>query len=203
MLKSLLQECPQHIQQYFTRHKFAKGDIIILQGEAEEYIYLLLSGNIKIYCILPNGMQYMLIHLSDMEIVGDVGILVKQKAVSTVEAETECDTLRLEKSKFLQWMREDWNFAYYVMTSLAEKLYYFTANSSVRIIMTVDERLLEMLQHAVMEGKSELKKSAIYYELYTTPRSFNRALKKLSDQGIVSVQGDRIIVLDKQYLMQA
>lgn len=202
MLKHLLENCPKDIQKYFLREKFSRGDIIILQGENEDYIYLLLHGSIKIYCNMPNGLQYMLIRLSDMEIVGDVGILVRQKAGTNVEAETECDTLRLEKTKFLQWMKEDWNFAYYVMTSLAEKLYYYTANSSLRFIMTVDERLMEMLQNAVSEGKSEVSKPAFFYELFTTPRSFNRALKKLSDQGVISIQGDKIIILNKKHLMK-
>lgn len=195
LLNSLLEKCPQNIKKYFIREKFKKGESIILQGDNDRYIYFIVKGRIKVFSILPDGEQYVLTYLSAVDIAGEVESLApNHKAVSMVEAEIDTEVLRLEKSKFLQWMKEDWDFAHYIMSSLAERLSYITENTVMRYITTVDQRLYVLIQQLKKENKKEIEKSYIFNKIFTTRRSFNRSLKKLCDQKLIRIVGNKIII---------
>ena len=195
ILSSLLEKCPYNIKEYFIKKRYKKGETIILQGDNDRYIYFITQGRIKVFSILPDGEQYVLTYLSAVDIIGEVESLTpSQKAVSMVEAETDTEVLRLDKSKFLLWMKQDWDFAHYIMTSLAERIFYITENTVMRYITTVDQRLNILLHRLKKENKNEIEKSFLFNKAFTTRRSFNRSLKKLCDKKIIQITGNKIII---------
>ncbi len=195
ILNAFIENCPENIKKYFVRKIFKKDEAIILQGDNDRYIYFIIKGQIKVFSILQNGEQYVLTYLSAVDIVGEVESLTpSHKAVSMVKAVTETEALRLEKSIFLKWMQEDWEFAHYIMSSLAERIFYITENTVMRYITTVDQRLDILIKHARAENKKEIEKSYIFNQLFTTRRSFNRSIKKMHDQKKINIKGSKILL---------
>ncbi|NMC58506.1 MAG: Crp/Fnr family transcriptional regulator [Candidatus Methanofastidiosa archaeon] len=194
-IDDLLKSCPASIQKSFKKKKYKKGEKIIFQGSKNDYVYFLLSGELKVYCILPDGEEYVVEYLKDFVLVGEIELFLQKTAITMVEASTNCELLKLEKSKFLLWLEEDWIFNYYMLVSFAKRVSYLAENAAMRFSTTVDERLQILLQRASTEGSMEIYKSNIYNELYTTQRSMNRSLKKFVDQKLIEVNENKIFIL--------
>lgn len=193
-LDEIIKQCPPEISGEHYPESFSKGETIILQGLDEEFVRILLSGTVRIYCILSDGKEYTLIHLKDSNLIGELEMFARQEAVSMAQAETDCTTIRISKPIFLRWMQSDWDFTCYVMNSLAERVSYLTANTVHRASLTIEERLGELLEQAASKGEVTISKDTISGELYTTERSVNRALKKFSDAGRIAIENNKIVI---------
>lgn len=200
-IDDLLKNCPQNIQKYFVKEKYKKGEKIIFQGINDGYVFFLLSGQLKVFRILPDGSEYIIEYMDDFAIIGEIEALLQKTALAMVEAYTNCEVIRLERSKFFQWLKEDWDFAHYMLVSLASRISYLGINSAMRFNTTVDERLQILLQRASRDGVKVLYKSNISNELFTTQRSINRTLKKFSDQGIIEVSDNKITLVNTDKLL--
>lgn len=173
---------------------------MIFQGEDNNFVYFLLSGKLKVFRILPDGSEFIIEYMEDSVIFGEIEILLDKPAVTMIEAYTNCDTVRLEKSKFVEWLKEDWNFSQFMLVSLASRVSYLGINDAMRFNTTVDERLQILFQRASREGIKVLYKSNVANELFTTQRSINRSLKKLADDGIIEISENKITLINTDKL---
>lgn len=77
--------------------KFAKGAHIVEEGEVARYIYLTLSGDIKIYRTSPSGERYTISILKRGDILGEMGIIDGGPRSASALALTDCNLLVLHQ----------------------------------------------------------------------------------------------------------
>jgi CRP-like cAMP-binding protein len=190
----LLNNCPASIRQSFKEVYFQSGDLILTQGAAPQYAYILVEGEAGVYQLTLNGIVFLAYVYSDEELFGEIEILNDRAVVSNVRANRLCKTIRIGRNDFTRWVQADPDFMLFVCRQLAEKLYNTSINSVTNIAYPLKYRLLYYLWNAWQQGDKYIKKGDLIAGLGSNERSVNRIIRELADSGLVESDSGMIKV---------
>ncbi|HVR42750.1 MAG TPA: cyclic nucleotide-binding domain-containing protein [Thermoanaerobaculia bacterium] len=80
----------------FVEHR--EGDIVITEGEEGSSLYVVVSGEVKVYTRGPKGESVLLATLGEGEFFGEVSVLTGKPRTATITAASRTELLRLDKS---------------------------------------------------------------------------------------------------------
>ncbi|ADL68611.1 transcriptional regulator, Crp/Fnr family [Thermoanaerobacterium thermosaccharolyticum DSM 571] len=184
---------------------YAKGNIIINEGDRIDNIYIIHKGKIKVYKINLDGKEQILYILKDGDTFGENSIFKEQKATFYAEAMDDVKLCLLSKEDFMGIISRNPEIALKIMNYLLERLQ--NIESLVKDITTEDvkTRLLSMiLKLADKEGikssdgiklKLYLSREDIANLLGTTRETISRKLHELEDDGIIKFLSNKEILL--------
>jgi len=78
---------------------FDEGDIVITEGEKGSSLYVVVSGEVKVYTRGTRGENVYLAKLTEGDFFGEVSILTGKPRTATVTASQRTELLRLDKDK--------------------------------------------------------------------------------------------------------
>ena len=193
-LFNFIEKCPPALTSSMIRKSFRTGQDIPLSANNGNYVYILLTGQVRLVSEIE-GKDVVVAHISAPEIFGEVEYFVNQPIITKVEAETFSDALRLEADLFMEWIKQDFEFNTYVMRTLASQVKHFSTLQAATYLLPVEQQIENVLKNVIRNGESEVEKSYLSKQIYATSQGLNSALKKLQEQGKISVQQNRIFVL--------
>lgn len=79
--------------------EFGEGDIVITEGEQGSSLYVVVSGEVKVFTRGPSGASIPLASLGEGEFFGEVSILTGKPRTATITATRPSELLRLDKEK--------------------------------------------------------------------------------------------------------
>ena len=79
--------------------QYAEGDIIITEGEKGSSLYVIVSGEVKVYTGGPLGESIFLATLGEGEFFGEVSVLTGRPRTATITASKPSELLRLDKDR--------------------------------------------------------------------------------------------------------
>jgi CRP/FNR family cyclic AMP-dependent transcriptional regulator len=114
----------ENIHKYMKLERFSKGDSIIQEGQIGDKLYILKSGTVRILRRTLTKEQYTVVVLSsdDNIFFGEVALIDSDKRSATVQAETNCEVLSIERNKYIQFCEEDPQMGYQVTLSIAKRI---------------------------------------------------------------------------------
>lgn len=188
---------------------YAKDKHIFRDREIVDEIYVLKTGKVALYKINEYGQKKIIFILGE-------GILINEVILDNLPSSINCEVfensevLCIKKAKFLELMEKDFTITTMVMDSLSKKtrrMYRQLKNStSLKIEKKVAAKLWKLSKDygkEVNEGTLiDLNLSVTYLaEMFGTPReTISRALKILSNEGLIIQKKKKIIVKDKDQL---
>ena len=78
--------------------RFAKGDVLMRQGEPSDVLHVIQRGRVRVERVLPDEPVVILAELDATEVVGEMGLLDNAPRSATVTAITDTETLELDAS---------------------------------------------------------------------------------------------------------
>lgn len=78
---------------------FAEGDIVITEGEEGSSLYVVVTGEVKVYTRGPKKESFYLATLGAGDFFGEVSVLTGKPRTATITASTKSELLRLDKDK--------------------------------------------------------------------------------------------------------
>lgn len=78
---------------------YEEGDIIITEGEKGSSLYVIVSGEVKVYTSGPLGESVFLATLGEGEFFGEVSVLTGKPRTATITASQPSELLRLDKDR--------------------------------------------------------------------------------------------------------
>jgi eukaryotic-like serine/threonine-protein kinase len=81
---------------HLPRRTFAAGDLLVKEGDVEDTAYMLLSGRCRVFRQI-SGEQNTLRLLGPGDILGELSLLLDTPRTATIEAETECTALIIDR----------------------------------------------------------------------------------------------------------
>lgn len=96
MFKGASQDALARVAQHSERRSFAKGETLMRQGEASRYVYVIVTGRVRVdrtHPLLPE--PFVLADLGPGEIVGEMGVLDGEARSATVVATEDTETVEL------------------------------------------------------------------------------------------------------------
>jgi CRP-like cAMP-binding protein len=179
------------------------GEMLFHEGEPADYFYILLSGQVQAYKTSAEGKEMILHLFNPGDIFAEFPVF---GGVQTYPADTLClkDSRLLAVQglgfKALAASRPD--VLLKILMRLAERLRYFTSLVEDLSLRNVDARLAKYLLCVgqAEQAEIEIHKKTLAAILGTIPETLSRAFKKLSQAGVISVNGNSIRIRDRQAL---
>lgn len=207
-------DLPETIQEALAeaarRRDYEAGQVIYVEGEPADAIYILEKGWVKAVRISPDGREQAMLVLREGEIFGDIAVLAGTSYPGTVIALEPVRVWKIESSVVLQLLEHYPELAMAVIRHLAARVMYYVGLVEDLSLRSVEMRLAHtLLRHAEREGEElyvPRRAWATYDEiavrLGTVRDVLGRALNALEKEGLIHVERDRIRILDPEGLAQ-
>lgn len=191
-------------------HHFEAENVIYLEGEPAEAVYILERGWVKATRISHQGREQAMMFLRPVEIFGDVAVFAGQPYPATVTALESVSVWVLPAQALMNLVASHPALALVMIRRLSERVLYYAGLVEDISLRSVEARLAKMLlQNAeVREDKLIVPRrewttfDEMAVRLGTVRDVLSRALKTLEGEGLLQVEKQAIILLDAQRLAE-
>lgn len=206
----LSDEIQQAIAGSASHRHFDAGQVIYVEGERAESVYILESGWIKATRMTREGREQAMMFMHPVEVFGDVAVLTGTSYPATVVALDEVDVWAIPAKTILDLIPRHPQFAMAIIRRLGERVLHYVGLVEDLSLRSVEARLANtLLQHAEQrEGRLLVPRrewttfDEMAIRLGTVRDVLSRALKNLEAEGLLRVEKQAIILLDPKRLGQ-
>lgn len=193
-----------------TPRHFQAGQVIYLEGEPAEAVYILESGWVKATRLSPQGREQAMMFLRPVEIFGDVAVYAGRPYPATVTALEPVAVWVLPAQTLMNLVASHPALAMAMIRRLSERVLYYAGLVEDISLRSVEARLASTLLREAEERDGQLmvlrRSWATFDEmairLGTVRDVLSRALKTMEGEGLLRVEKHAIILLDAQGLAE-
>lgn len=193
------------------RH-FRQGETIFHQGDPGQMLYLIQSGQVRIYVMGDEGQEMSVVLDGPGDIFGELAVIDGLPRSASVVALEDTIVLTLGRELFREHMRRSPQFALNFMKALSVRVRYSTQQVGSRTFLDVPRRLarklLELAQeHGVADAEgvrinAALTQTDLASLIGATRESINKAMGSLRKRGFVVMKGNHIVIVDPDALRE-
>ncbi len=182
------------------RYSFRPGQQIMLEGEQPPGLFVVLQGRVRLSCTAPDGREQVLDMVGPGEIFNMVPIFDGQPNYTNARAMSPVRCLLLPGKDLLALLRAHPDLALAVLGEMAGQLRELVRLVEDLAFRSVRARLARQLLTEAAEGAAELTQQELAERAGTVREMAGRALRRLSQEGLVRLERGRVIVLDAEGL---
>lgn len=192
-----------------TREKeYPSGEAVIWQGDPCESVYCVVSGEVEIFRLSPAGREQILDRMAAGRWFNLVPALIDDaKNQANVRTLTESRLLSISRSNFTHLLMEVPAFGLAVNRYFARRLAHMTDLIESLSLYSVRQRLARFLIAQAEAGGSEgtvrWTQTDIANRLGTVRDVLGRALSRMADEGILRIEREKILLVDREKLQRA
>jgi CRP-like cAMP-binding protein len=192
------------IAQSSVRRIYDAEQVILIEGEPNAGLSIVESGWLKAVKIGVDGREQMLHTLGRGEVFNAVGVFTDVPSQATVTALETSVVWIVQREILLKLMDEQPALARQVIKDLAGRVMHLIRMVEDLSLRSVEARLARLLLEQA-EGESVQRRrwatqAEMANRLGTVPDVLNRALRKLSEEGMIQVERHQIRILHKEAL---
>jgi CRP/FNR family transcriptional regulator len=183
---------------------------VFREGDAVDGFYVVASGKVKIFKLSEEGKEQVLHVIEPGGSFAEAALFEEGRYPAHAETLSETEILFFRKQPFLELLEKRPALSLRMLASLSRWLHRMTDLVEDLSLRNVETRLLLFLWRemsdrglAVKDGATlELPfgKNVLAARLGAAPETFSRALKKLQEEGRISVRGKRIKIMSADWL---
>ncbi|MDQ4037402.1 MAG: Crp/Fnr family transcriptional regulator [Actinomycetota bacterium] len=181
--------------------RLAKGQILFVEGERSDHLYVLASGRLKIVVASQHGDELLLAVLSVGESVGELGMLDGQPRSATAEALDDVELIAIPAETVRSVLAASGSLALAWAQDLALTVRRLTGSAADLVFLDLPRRLAKLL---IAGGDSEvhlgMSQSEVAARLGVTRQSLNRVLSGFTRRGWIRVDGSTVALCDRAAL---
>ena len=194
----------ERIENQALEHSFAKGEILFLDGEPCQGLYIVKSGRVRIFKSSPEGREQVLLTARQGDSFNDVPVFDGGPNPANASA-LEPSIVYIIPGETLLNLMADCPVAQPIIKQFAVRMRHLTTVVEDLSFRSVVSRLARMLLDlAVAEGKSSPVPRLTQDEMATIVGSVRdvvgRALRALEKAKAIKIEGQRILVIDTEKL---
>lgn len=223
VLVEALRRCPlfakadertlDEIARHLRRRRFRRDEIIFHQGDVGDSLLVVASGAVKIVLPSLNGEEAIIATLRPSDYFGELALLDGQPRSATAVAVEPTETLSLTREQLNRLLDTDPELRASLLAGIAGELRRLTAQVEELHFLDLAGRLAKRLVRMARDagaadgaGGASLEWPYTQSELAAmiggTPQSVNRLLTEMLDEGLVSIERDRLVIPDVDRLEQ-
>lgn len=183
-----------------------KGDVLLHQGDAGDYLIILLDGTIRVSMVASNGREIILDYLEAGSVIGEIALLDGGERTASATALGEGQYLKIGARAFREVLEKHPSVAWRLLKEMARRLR--NANNTIESdrAFASGPRLARTLQRLLRTGadqkglRLDLSQSELGAFAGISRENINRQLGAWADSGIVSLENGRVRVLERDVL---
>lgn len=192
------------LAQSAIRRSYAAGQVILIEGEPCAGLYIVESGWLKAVKIGLDGREQVLQMLRTGEVFNAISVFTDAPNQASVSALETSVIWIIQREILLKLMAQYPALARQVVEDLAGRVMHLVRLVEDLSLRSVEARLARLLLEQA-EGESVQRRrwatqAEMASRLGTVPDVVNRALRKLSEEGLIHVERHQIQILNKEAL---
>jgi CRP/FNR family transcriptional regulator, cyclic AMP receptor protein len=191
------------ISNYGTRRTFAKGAVIISEGDEALAFYVILSGRAKVYTTTGEGREIILRLLGPGEYFGELTLLDGETRSASVMATEPCNLLVLSRKKFAECWGNYPQIYLKLLKDLSARVRQLTDELKRIASMDVYQRITKLLMDlATRQGDTlivnqRLTQQDLANRICASREMVNRILQDLVAGGYINFDHRQIVIKKK------
>ncbi len=193
-----------------TPRKFEKGDTLFVEGESPDNLWFILDGEVKIFKEYSSGKSAIMGIYGEGEAVAIVAVIDGKAYPASCQAIIGGNAVVMKRSDALKVVTTNPKLALEVMMDLCGRLRTMTTHLGSMSVQSVIRRLSRFLLRLADEMGVK-KGGGTHVNLFLTRKelaecigtSFEvvvRCLGKLKDEGILEIEGKKLVIYDREKL---
>jgi len=183
--------------------------MVVSQGEPAAALFAIVKGRLKVVSSGPDGRDTVLGIMAEGEVFGEVALLDGGTRSATCTAIEPCELLAIERVRFLELLEQSPGIAVKLLHVLSARLRRLSQRSEDAAFLDVPSRLARsILDLATRFGEKrrgtdsgifiaiKLSQQELGDLVGATRESVNKHLKDWARQGIVELDGGRMVISD-------
>ena len=183
------------------RRVYEPGAIIFLEGDDSPGLYYVQSGWVKAVSMSAEGREQILHFLKAGEVFGGMTVFVSQPMPATAIALEPTELWQLPRNVVRQALLTEPQFALRIIEYMGERINDLVALVADLSLRSVTARLARQLMENAVDDVVQRQRWATQAEmaarLGAAPDVVNRALRSLSDAGLIELSRQQIRILDR------
>ena len=196
----------EQIRRIAVSKSYEKGDMIFLEGDAGNGFYIIIEGMIKIFKSSMEGKEQILHVFGPGEPFGEVAVFSGQSFPANAMALAGSRLLFFPRAAFVGLITRNPSLALNMLAVLSMRLKQFTRQIESLALKEVPARLAGYLIYLAEEQQNKevvrlnISKGSLASFLGTIPETLSRIFSKMTDQGLIEVDGRDIRLLKYEEL---
>lgn len=178
----------------------------VATGEDLDKIWIALSGQVKVMEEFESGETYIFTKFSAPEIFGEMEALAQiSRFRASLVAVTDCIFIVGPVQEYINWIKNDPQFLYERTQYILKWVMDEERSNRAYLLLSGIERIKLYFIHHFERSEAEtfciLKntRQQIADETGYSVKTVNRVIKKLSEQGLITIKGQSILITEEQY----
>ncbi len=186
------------IENVSTARKFAKNEIIYLQGDTANNFCYLKKGKVKVYMTSVDGLEKTLNTASQGELLGEGAFFDKKPRVSSAKAITNTEVIMIDEKKLTELISNHPRLAFELLEILANRIRLLSSQLDSMTFMQADARIAHLLLESEKNGIVNLTHEEIANTVGTSRVTVSKTLGKFVKNGYISTEYRQIILKEKE-----
>ena len=190
--------------------RYARGEVIFLEGDRGTALCLIAEGRIRIQLTGTDGREVTINHYGPGEIFGEMALLDGEPRSADAIAQEASRVFWLQREDFAAFLDSHPRAAMTMLASLSRRLRHTTRVVQDATFRDVPARLARVLldmaarNGQVLEGgiriENRLTQSELAAMVGASRETVNRALRVFEQQGLIEPGGNRILIAQPERL---
>lgn len=185
---------------------YEKGESVFLQGDAATGFFIVQTGRIKVFKLGKDGREHIIHIFGEADHFAEIPALDGQPYPASATAIAPSQVLFFPREPFLALLRQQPDLGINLLKSFARHLRHLSNMVDNLTLREVPARLAHYLLQRHQQNATadtihlDLTKTQLAANLGTIPETLSRALAKFKRQGLLTVHGSQIRLLDVEGL---
>lgn len=179
-------------------------ELLFIEGDRALGFYLVISGQLKIYKISPNGDEYIIHLINSGDTFGEAAAFNLGKYPAYCSTLCKCVLFYLPTNRFLELIINSPSIALSIITSLSSRLREFNQTIADLSFADATSRLARYLLENMkpdMTVKLSIRKNVLALRLGTASETLSRCLTDLKRKKVITeTSSNTIQIIDHKYL---
>lgn len=194
----------ERIAEIITDRDYKKGENIYLAGAAEERLYVINHGKVKIYKLSETGKEQIIRILYPGDFMGELSLFARSPLDTNAEALEPTAVCVIDGHKLNEIIKDVPSIAVKIIEELSKRLQNAEGMIESLGLHDVEQRVADILLK-ISAGEDEftldISKKDLAAHIGTSQETLSRKLSSFQEMGIINQVGQRsIIIIDRTAL---
>ena len=185
-----------------------EGESLFFQGDDAVDFYYVISGRIKLFRLSPDGKEKVVAIMEDGATFAEALMFMnKQHYPVTATALSPTRVIGINGVDFKAMLLESVDTCFLLLGQISNRMRYLVREIDALSLETGTVRTVCYLLHQAPADSNcfdlQIAKSVIASRLSVKPETFSRILKNLQDLNIISIEGKRVTIHDRDAMIEA
>jgi CRP-like cAMP-binding protein len=197
------------VEQAAQKVSVDKGAFLFFQDDPADRFYVVLSGKVKIFKSSPDGKEQILLMAGPGDSFGEAALFSTKSYPAAAEVAESGELAYFTFKRFMALVHENPTVAVNMVARLSMLLHHLTRLVQRLSLEDVVTRLAEYILDLLPDDRAaeqtivlDEKKMVLASILGTIPETLSRAFAGLSKSGVLSIDGQTIVVHDRNRLTE-